>query len=418
MKILFVAKSNSVHTARWIDQLQGTGWDIHFFPAEKPGDVDPGIRNLTLHGAGLWRPAGIDHSARVAGLWPLRRGAYRIERCLERWLPRWNDRAWHLARVVRRLKPDIVHSLEMQFAGYLTLRSWKRLNGRFPPWIYSSWGSDIFYFGRKPEHGPRVREVLAACDYYVADCHRDARLAKEAGFQGETLGVFPVGGGWNLADAQRFRQSPASARRVIAVKGYHDDNWAGRGLIALQAVHMCADALRDYEIVVYLADPCVRQVAKHVAAVSGLRVRILPVGPNEEVLRLMGQARAAIGLSVTDGSPCSLLEAMLMGALPIQSDTISTAEWIAHGENGLLVPPEDPHATAAAIRRAVADDAWVDRAAELNAKLAAERLDRQTVRREVLEMYSRVAARKPRGDYSGGQESGFRSQNESASEDI
>jgi len=49
-----------------------------------------------------------------------------------------------------------------------------------------------------------------------------------------------------------------------------------------------------------------------------------------------------------------MLEAMTMGALPIQSDAGGARAWIHDGENGLLVAPEDPEAVEAAIRRAVA----------------------------------------------------------------
>jgi glycosyltransferase involved in cell wall biosynthesis len=87
-----------------------------------------------------------------------------------------------------------------------------------------------------------------------------------------------------------------------------------------------------------------------------------------------------------------MLEAMVMGALPIQSDTISTAEWINHGENGLLVPPEEPEAIADAIRRAVSDDDLVNRAAELNFEVAQKRLDQEVIRPQVIQLYEKVAA--------------------------
>ena len=87
-----------------------------------------------------------------------------------------------------------------------------------------------------------------------------------------------------------------------------------------------------------------------------------------------------------------MLEAMVMGAFPIQSDTVSTAEWITHGDNGLLVPAEDPVAIAAAIRRALSDYALVDRAAEINARITSERIDRTVIQPQVIAVYEKVAA--------------------------
>jgi len=285
----------------------------------------------------------------------------------------------------------------MQYGGYLALESRERLMGRpFPPWVHSSWGSDIFYFGQLPEHEGRVREVLAACDYYITDCHRDTRLARQFGFMGDVLGVFPVAGGYDLERMRRFRQpAPVSSRKVIALKGYHDDNvngFGGRALIALQALHDCADSLAGHEVMIYSADPSVQIAADHISRITGLRLTVLPHAPHIEIVRLMGRSRIAIGVGVTDGTPNAMLEAMAMGAFPIQSDTISTAEWITDGENGLLIPPEDSQAIANAIRRALSDDALVDRAAKINAQITAERIDRSVTQPQVIAMYEKVAA--------------------------
>jgi glycosyltransferase involved in cell wall biosynthesis len=105
----------------------------------------------------------------------------------------------------------------------------------------------------------------------------------------------------------------------------------------------------------------------------------------------MGRSRIAIGLALSDGTPNTMLEAMIAGALPIQSDTVSTREWI-NGNNGLLVPPESANAVAEALRRALIDDQLVNTAAELNARIAEECLERSHLRRKVLDMYRYVAS--------------------------
>ncbi len=79
-----------------------------------------------------------------------------------------------------------------------------------------------------------------------------------------------------------------------------------------------------------------------------------------------------------------------MGALPIQSDAGAAREWIRDGENGLLVPPEDPDAVEAAIRRAVTEDALVERAAEVNERLTSERISRDLVTPRIVQAYERV----------------------------
>jgi len=106
----------------------------------------------------------------------------------------------------------------------------------------------------------------------------------------------------------------------------------------------------------------------------------------------------AIGVNATDGVPNAMLEAMTMGALPVQSDTESTAEWITHGANGLLVEPGNPEQIAEAIRRGLQDDKLVEEAAELNRQQLLRRLDTSVVKPQVIEMYRRIAAEARRAD--------------------
>ena len=179
------------------------------------------------------------------------------------------------------------------------------------------------------------------------------------------------------------------------LKGYQ--GWAGRSLDALEALERCADVLGDFEIVVYAASRGIEAVVERMRAQHGLRIRVLPRSPHRNILQLFGKARLAIGVNVTDGVPNAMLEAMTMGAFPLQSDTESTAEWITHGENGLLVEPGNPAQIADAIRRAVLDDELVDHAANHNARLLFDRLDISIVKPKVIDLYKRAAATGPRG---------------------
>jgi len=382
--------ANSVHTARWISQLDDEGWDVHLFPvSHRPLHSD--LRAITVHPPVRRPRPDLDPSVRQRGIrWPLPRGSVRLEWTLER-LSRTN-RAARLARLISRLRPDVVHSLEMQHAAYLTHESRRLLGGEsFPPWIYSCWGSDLYFFGRQPDHVERVEAILSACDYLITDCERDRRLAAEHGFRGTFLGVFPGPGGFHVDRMRRMRCSePPSSRRVIALKGYHDDAWVGRALFALEAIHRLSASLTEYEVVIYSAEDNVRHAADYISRTTGLRLTILPESPPDEIVALMGRARIAIGVNISDGIPNSMLEAMIMGALPIQSDTISTREWISDGENGLLVAPEDADDIERALRRALADDALVDHAARLNQDLTDERIARTVVAPRVVKAYRRV----------------------------
>lgn len=397
MRILFVAMAESVHTARWINQITDQGWDIHLFPS-LDSDIHPELRNITIHDR-LVRSVNVGKNMKQGKSlpWPFPGSVYLANMVLNR-LRRVESAPWtvvrnqRLARLIDKIKPDIIHSLEMQNAGYLTLAARTRLGGRFPTWIVTNWGSDIFLFGRLSEHVEKIKAVLSACDYYDCECHRDVELARAFGFKGEVLPVLPNTGGFDIERMHQFRQpGPTSARRLIVLKGYQ--GWAGRALVGLRAIELSAAVLKGYCVAVYLANEDVRIAAELISHATGIPIEIIPHSSHEDMLRLHGRARVSIGLSIGDAASTSMLEAMVMGSFPIQSCTACADEWIEDGETGLIVPPEDPEPIAAAIRRAVSDDALVDRAAELNTQTARERLDYRLIQPQVIAMYEKVAAK-------------------------
>jgi glycosyltransferase involved in cell wall biosynthesis len=226
----------------------------------------------------------------------------------------------------------------------------------------------------------------------MADCNRDVELAAALGFRGKVLGVFPGSGGIDAAAAQTCRfPGPVCRRPAIAVKGYQNDTWGGRALVALQGIHRAADVLRRFQIHVYSATPDVARVVEHIRVTSSLDIRCLPAISHAEMLALFGRSRLAIATGTTDGTPNAMLEAMAMGACPVQSDTGSTAEWIEDGVNGRLVPPEDALAIEAAVRHAATDDAFVERAATLNLWRIRDRADRAALRPRIVDAYLRAA---------------------------
>lgn len=404
MRVLFVAMAESIHTARWISQLLDQGWDLHLFPSIDSDFVHGALRGVTVHRGIHSGTAGTDPSVGHRGL---RVGSRLLARAAGKLQTRLDPlaRAKRLAALIDELRPDVVHSMELQNAGYLALDARQYVSGPFPPWIVHNWGNEIFYFGRFPEHDAKLRRLLEVADYYGCECERDIRLARDLGFKGDAFPVFPISGGFDLDRCSALRSpGPTSARRIVMVKGYQ--GWAGRALNAVEALRRCKDVLDGYELVFYVTVPEVAAAAEDLRRL-GLRVRVIPglrrrvFGKDElglahdDVLRLHGQARASIGISVSDGASTSALEAMIMGSFPIQSDTACTAEYFTQGEGGMSVPTDDIAAIEAAVRRALTDDALVDRAADLNLEVARKRLSLDAIKPEAISWYPTAAGRHP-----------------------
>ncbi|NJL92456.1 MAG: glycosyltransferase family 4 protein [Anaerolineae bacterium] len=406
MRILFVAMGRSPHTAGWLNLIADQGWDLHLFSSMDNGVLHPTLRNLTFHHSFYvsppddppWLARGVVQRGVRVPVLPL----------INRWLPpRRQAAAWRktaqvlrkgyrinqLTRLIQRLQPDLIHALEFQHAGYMTLAARERLlqqpGGHFPPWIITNWGHDIYLYGRLAEHRPRIQQILAACAYYDVECTRDLDLGRELGLRGQSWAVTLNNGGYDVQALQGFRSpAPPSQRRLIVLKGVQ--NVYGRALFALRALVMCRDLLQGYRVAILSADEPVATAAEVLASTHGLALEVIPPSPQEDIWRLLGQARVYIGNNLTDGASLSSLEAMLLGAFPVQSRGACTEDWLTDGQTGLRTEPEDPHSIAAALRRALTDDALVDQAAALNLAHGQAHFDRAHLRPIVVAQYQQA----------------------------
>jgi glycosyltransferase involved in cell wall biosynthesis len=89
-----------------------------------------------------------------------------------------------------------------------------------------------------------------------------------------------------------------------------------------------------------------------------------------ELLRLYGEAHAFVHVSLTEGVPGVLYEAMGAGLPIVATDVGGVRAALAGGEAGLLVPPSEPEAIAEAVRRLSADEALRKRLATNALELA------------------------------------------------
>ena len=401
MKLLFAAQASALHAARWVNQFKDTGWDIHVAENLVPGwGICPEFECGTFH-----MPQVLPSRAGIQSVCTFRGNRkFGLRQRLRFSLPP----AWlqeqhedYLARWIQREKPDAIHLLGLGVnwvnQGLPLLRIKERLGGFPCPWVYSSWGTDLDYFGRDPENQEGVKAVLGEVDVFVSECERDYRLAKELGFKGRFADYFPAFGGTRLEEVNGYRSlGKSSERRLILIKGRDHVNGGdpvGRAMTIMRALARCAGEVKQAgcRVAILQPDPTVTAEAHVLRAATGLSVEILPRLPYEGLLRLMGVARMVAAMTVNDGLPSILVEAMAFGALPLHSDLEPIREWVKDRENGLLVGAEDVDATAEAIRKAVRDNDLIDRAAEVNGRLVAEKLEYGAVRQRAIELYERVA---------------------------
>ena len=99
--------------------------------------------------------------------------------------------------------------------------------------------------------------------------------------------------------------------------------------------------------------PAVEAMAKRTGL--GSRVRFLGPQPRQAVFELLHAADAALLTSTWENFPFAVVEALAVGTPVLATNVGGVPEIVEEGRNGLLVPPNDPEAMAAAITRFFGD---------------------------------------------------------------
>lgn len=326
MKILLVSM-NSIHFQRWTSQLKDSGHEIYWFD----------IRDGSYSGKLSWVNQIVGWKQRF----PKLKGRHFIKKKTP-WFYKQlrvlieHNTAEVFEKVLKDLQPDVVHSFALYVSCAPILSVMKRHHQL--KWVYSSWGSDLFYFQNNPKYLKDIQAVLPRVNYLFADCKRDVTLAKKHGFNGEVLGVFPGGGGYPLCELDKYI-TPISERHIILVKGYQGRS--GRAIAVLKAIETSAKDLSNFKIIVFGADDEVNRFITDRQLKDKCRLEVYNKStflPHLEVIKLMGKALIYIGNSNSDGMPNTLLEAVIMGAFPIQSNPGGASEEVVRDyENGLLI---------------------------------------------------------------------------------
>jgi len=166
----------------------------------------------------------------------------------------------------------------------------------------------------------------------------------------------------NGVTVERFTPVPGvrPVRRILTVANLRKEK---AHEVLLSAAALLAPSHPDLSFVIAGDGPRAGEL-QAMAERLGLRDRVRFLGHVEDVPTLLGSADAFVLPSISEAFPNAAIEAMAAGLPVVASAVGGLLDLVDHGRTGLLVPPSDPAALAAAIASLEADP---ERAARLGA---------------------------------------------------
>jgi len=264
---------------------------------------------------------------------------------------RWRDLpklVMDFRRVVKRIKPDLIHAGPIQTCAFIAV-----LSG-FRPILTMSWGFDLMDDVHKSKWMERITYfVLRRSTYFTSDANVTRDKAVTYGMNPDRTVVFPWG-----VDLQHFapdnRQSKIENRKSFTL--FCNRSWEPRYGVDVLARSFVKVAQQNPDIDLLLINGGSQaQVIRGILQRGGVLDRVTMPGQvaQKELPRFYNMADLYISPSHVDGSSVSLMEALACGIPCLVSDIPANKEWVEEGVNGWLFPDGDADALAAKILEAI-----------------------------------------------------------------
>ena len=267
-----------------------------------------------------------------------------------------------LARILDRVRPDIVHAHSSKAGAVARLA---KLPGRNARVLYTPHGfafAGHFRFRAERRAYRAVEQGLGRLtDRVVCVCQAEARLARLVIAPDRVRVVYNGVPDRGEGPATAAIESLARRGPVISALGLMR---AGKGFETL--IDAMPDVIAQHPLaqVAIWGDGPEQPALRERARMLGLTETIHFLGSAADPVAALRGSTVFAMPSWRESFPYVVLEAMSAGVPVVASDVGGVREAIADGRHGLLVAPQDPAALAGALARALADE-------ELRARLGA-----------------------------------------------
>jgi glycosyltransferase involved in cell wall biosynthesis len=328
LRIVYLSIGGHIHTTRWIDYFVRKGhraWLLTVQPEPIPDVEVIDIRTP-------WGPKPFRYAVSLT----------------------------KVRRILRRIKPDILHTHFLTGYGY-----WGAFSG-FHPFILTVWGDDVYTTPFESKLKLKLAQyALRKADWITGDSNDILKDCVKLGAPADRCTLVQWGVDFNEFHPDRGKGLRAKlgidedAPVVLSTRSFTQDYYNID--VIIESLPLVRRSLPN---VVYLmaglegSDGRFREFAARTGAADSMR--FLGRIPHEDLPDYVAASDVFVTVPSVDATAVSLLEAMACGAAIVATDLPSATEWISDGVNGEVIAPRDVKALADRIVK-LAGDAGIRR---------------------------------------------------------
>ena len=348
MRVCYVGNSVSIHDFRFIEKLVEKGYETHVVTLVEP---------VKINGATYHKIPDYYYSL----------SSYKnfVELMKSR-----NA----LKRIIKKIKPDIIHAGWIPSHGFLTAVS------GFHPFLLMPWGSDILI---KPKLSriSRIATKFTIKKANMLTC--DAEFVKQeiielSGYPAEKIIVSPQG-----IDLKKFNHEKTDGSKIRIKLGWQDKkilimtrNFEPIYGIKyfLRAIPDIIEEISDVRIILCGDGSLGTEIKGYVRKNELIKyVHFAGFIKNEDLPNYLAAADVYVSSSLSDGTSLSLLEAMACGLPVVVTDVPANMEWVEDGKNGFVVPRRNAEKLKEKIVYLLQDERILNQFSKRNIEIARER---------------------------------------------
>lgn len=317
MKVCYLADAQSIHTQRWVKYFANKGHEVHIITFENYKFDD---KNITLHHLKV----------------PFSRAKLLFK-------------SLKIRKIIKKIKPDILHAHFLATYGVYGAFS------GFHPFVVSAWGSDVLIAPKRSNLSKFfMKHVLKKADIITSVAIHMTKSLVAMGANKKKIVTFPMG-----IDPNKFNPNVkptiefGDKRIVISTRSL---NPIYNLKLLIRAIPFVIERTPETRFLIIGDGP---QKDELIRLSKELKIddyiKFLGAIPQDRLPQYLVSSDVYVSTSLSDGTSVSLLEGMACGAFPIVTDIPANREWIKNGENGFLVPTDNPRILAKSIIKALSN---------------------------------------------------------------